>query len=340
MIQSLSERVKLLEDLLRQNGIELPPESSKDPLHNDSSGGYIYMTGEDTSRRETNEVEVPNHQQSMQLDENQMTSLASSSDWKNSTDNFESEYPDLSDFIQISQSSWEPFSSFDQAAAEGNPLSVLGGMNDGSSKADEVIITNPYAFRDPIDYSTTAVSNGYENDRSSFVDDVMPPPPPHFQQPTGLSSRRQPSIDWHNDDTWSNDDAFQVAPVEPEPTNQDDEIVDQLSARIGSFQIAEDGQLRYFGATSNLHILHNGIFSLSKSPTRSIRIDGKEVLERAGLGQTVDPEIERHLTNMYFKWEDPAIHVVDEDMYHEEHEKWISGIDGSPFYSETLKNAM
>jgi hypothetical protein len=58
------------------------------------------------------------------------------------------------------------------------------------------------------------------------------------------------------------------------------------------------------------------------------------------LSGPVSPEIERHLADMYFKWEDPAIHVVDEEMYREEHEKWNLGVDGSPFYSETLKNAM
>lgn len=332
--------MKLLEDLLRKNGIEVPPGSAEGSPQNDSSGNYNSVGDEESSRGQKSEAPASSHGQSIQLDKNQMTALVSSSDWIGSTDNFQSEYPDLSEFIQTSQSTWEPFSSFDQAAAEGNPMSLFGRMDGTSSKTDGPTITDPYAFRDPIDYSTTTISNGDDNDRNSTFNGEMLPPTSNFPQSTGLSRRRQSSIDWHNDNSWSNDDVFQAAPTEPQQQNQDDEIVDQLSARIGSFQIAEDGQLRYFGATSNLHILHNGIFSLSRSPTRCIRTEGKEALIRAGLGQIVDPEIERHLADMYFRWEDPAIHVIDEDMYHEEHEKWISGVDGSPFYSETLKNAM
>ncbi|KFY66105.1 hypothetical protein V496_02197 [Pseudogymnoascus sp. VKM F-4515 (FW-2607)] len=68
-----------------------------------------------------------------------------------------------------------------------------------------------------------------------------------------------------------------------EEQSDDDEVVDQLSARIGTFQIAEDGQLR---------------------------------------------------------WEDPAIHVVDEEMYFLAKSAYYSGDDGNTFYSETLKNTI
>lgn len=122
--------------------------------------------------------------------------------------------------------------------------------------------------------------------------------------------------------------------------HDNDEIMDQLSARMGAFQIAEDGQLRYFGATSNLHILHNGLSSLSRPVNRSVRIEGEEVLSRAGLDHTVDRELQRQLEDLYFQWEDPAIHVVDEEMYFLAQNRYYSGEDGTPFYSETLKNAM
>lgn len=333
--------MKLLEGLLRKNGIEVPPGTTGgSPLH-DSSGNYNSAGDEDSNQRHGPTEPASNAEKSMHQDESLMNSLVPS-DLLGDTNHFESEYPDLSDFIQASQYLWDPFASFDQATAEGNPTALFGSINEAQqstdSKIDGPIVTNPYDFRDPLNYSSTAISNGDDNDKNSLFNGEMLPSASTFQSIS--LSRRQSSIDWHDDNSWPNSNAFQIAPIEPERQNQDDEIVDQLSARIGSFQIAEDGQLRYFGATSNLHILHNGIFSLSRSPTRSIRTEGKEVLERAGLGQRVDPEIEKHLADLYFKWEDPAIHVVDEEMYHEEHEKWNSGIDGSPFYSETLKNAM
>lgn len=122
--------------------------------------------------------------------------------------------------------------------------------------------------------------------------------------------------------------------------SDDDDIMDQLSARIGAFQIAEDGQLRYFGATSNLHILHDGLLSSSQGSSRSVRDEGENVLARAGLSRTPNPDLEKHLEDLYFRWEDPAIHVVDEDMYYLAKEAYNSGQDNTPFYSETLKSAM
>lgn len=127
---------------------------------------------------------------------------------------------------------------------------------------------------------------------------------------------------------------------EDESSEEECDIVDKLGARIGSFQIAEDGQWRYFGATSNLHILHSGLFSLSRPSIRSVRNDGIQALLRAKLDSGVTSQIESSLEQLYFTWEDPAIHVVDEEMYYEAKKEWLSGVDGSPFYSETLKNAM
>ncbi|KAH7083507.1 hypothetical protein BKA63DRAFT_584879 [Paraphoma chrysanthemicola] len=119
------------------------------------------------------------------------------------------------------------------------------------------------------------------------------------------------------------------------------ELMDRLADRMGSFQIAEDGQLRYFGATSNLHILHNGMLSLSRSRTQSIRQDGAAALQRAGLAQhVVSPGIEFYLERLYFTWEDPAIHVVDEEMYFSQKARWQADHEDTPYYSETLKNAI
>jgi hypothetical protein len=119
-----------------------------------------------------------------------------------------------------------------------------------------------------------------------------------------------------------------------------DAIVDQLSNRMGSLQIAEDGQLRYFGATSNLHILHNGPSSLSQSSIRYVQDDHAAIFGRAGVGQHVDSELEEHLIELYFAWEDPIIHVVDKAIYHDERKQFKAGKRGSAFYSEVLTNAM
>ena len=119
-----------------------------------------------------------------------------------------------------------------------------------------------------------------------------------------------------------------------------DNITNSLAARMGSLQIAEDGQLRYYGPTSNLHLYHNGLQSLSRSTIRHVATEGNEVLRRAGLDQKIPLAVEMHLAHLYFSWEDPAIHVVDEEIFFLEKQKWIAGNKNTPYYSETLDNAM
>ncbi|MCP5916815.1 hypothetical protein NL317_32845, partial [Klebsiella pneumoniae] len=75
---------------------------------------------------------------------------------------------------------------------------------------------------------------------------------------------------------------------------------------------AEDGELRYYGPTSNLHVHPNGSHSLSCLNIRHVETEGLGVLERLGLAQEISLATEAHLAKLYFCWEDPAIHVVDE----------------------------
>lgn len=126
----------------------------------------------------------------------------------------------------------------------------------------------------------------------------------------------------------------QAEPADP------DNITNSLAARMGSLQIAEDGQLRYYGPTSNLHLYHAGLHSLSRSTIRHVATEGSQVLARAGLDHPVAADVERHLAELYFAWEDPAIHVVDEEVFFLEKQKWKSGHTNTPYYSETLNNAM
>lgn len=120
----------------------------------------------------------------------------------------------------------------------------------------------------------------------------------------------------------------------------EDSIENLLAARMGSLRIAEDGQLRYYGPTSNLHVQANGCHSLGQSMIRDVSSEGADVLRRLGLDHVVPLEVEAHLAKLYFTWEDPAIHVVDEDVFFQEKHQWATSDYRSPYYSETLNNAM
>ncbi|CVL06386.1 uncharacterized protein FMAN_03715 [Fusarium mangiferae] len=119
----------------------------------------------------------------------------------------------------------------------------------------------------------------------------------------------------------------------------DSSITDILSARMGALRIVEDGQLRYYGPTSNLHMYADGLQSLSSPSFRRVSIEGMDVLRRLGLDLDVSSDLETHLAGLYFAWEDPAIHVVDEDVFFAEKRRCRLQEISSPYYSETLNNA-
>lgn len=115
--------------------------------------------------------------------------------------------------------------------------------------------------------------------------------------------------------------------------------MDQLAGRMGLLRVAGDGQLRFFGATSNLHILLTGIRQNPSSFLESMQ-DVQMILDGAGVGISVSMELENHLLRLYFAWEDPSIHVVDETVFYRERANFRSNNETRGMYSETLMNAM
>ncbi|KAI0874509.1 fungal-specific transcription factor domain-containing protein [Hypoxylon argillaceum] len=121
-------------------------------------------------------------------------------------------------------------------------------------------------------------------------------------------------------------------------TEETKELIGMLSDRMGSLQIEPSGRVRFYGPTSN--------FNLVDMPApddltvhRTIRSDGQDCLDRFGIGAAVPPDIEEHLANLYFAWQDPAIHVVTRSVYEQAKDKWQDGED-TPYFSLALMNAI
>lgn len=139
-----------------------------------------------------------------------------------------------------------------------------------------------------------------------------------------------------------------TAPTESSPSTSDSgnalpntpRVMNPLSDRSGSLQIAEDGQLRFFGPTSNLHISHVGPFPLFNSNIRTIHGNESLILRAANVDYPVDEELENHLTKLYFAWENPNIPIVDEGTYYQEKARYRKYNLVSHRYSEVLTNAM
>ncbi|KAJ5683446.1 hypothetical protein N7462_006611 [Penicillium macrosclerotiorum] len=120
----------------------------------------------------------------------------------------------------------------------------------------------------------------------------------------------------------------------------DSHDISSLPDRMGSLQIAEDGQLRFFGPTSNLHISHVGPFPLFNSNIRSVYWNEDVILKAAGVNLQVDEELEEHLTKLYFTWENPNIPLVDEAAYRHGKYRYRKLMETTHHYSEVLNNAI
>lgn len=118
-----------------------------------------------------------------------------------------------------------------------------------------------------------------------------------------------------------------------------EEIVNQLSDRMGNLQVGSDGQVRYYGPTSH--------FNLLRMPTpdgltvhRTIRKDGRDYLHRMGIDKEVPKGLEDHLINLFFTWHNPTVDVVHRGMYESAKQQWTENMEETPYYSEALANAM
>ncbi|OAL33724.1 hypothetical protein AYO20_07062 [Fonsecaea nubica] len=125
--------------------------------------------------------------------------------------------------------------------------------------------------------------------------------------------------------------------------DQDEEHVDSitknLTSRLGRLQIAEDGQPRYYGATSNLHLLHRGPSSLCRPNLRTVVTHGEAAIARAGLQWKGDAEYEETLVNLFFSWHNALMYVVDKPIFFKERQQFRSG-HYTNLYSPALENAI
>jgi hypothetical protein len=113
-------------------------------------------------------------------------------------------------------------------------------------------------------------------------------------------------------------------------------LLDQISDRMGQLHLTPDGQLRYYGATSNFNL--GGSLWNDVTPDISFGIAADN--EQANIHENIDSGEEAHLEALFFHWQDPAYHVVDQPMYYHGKALWGNRKEDSTFYSCLLENAM
>ncbi|KAF5004621.1 hypothetical protein FDECE_8896 [Fusarium decemcellulare] len=124
------------------------------------------------------------------------------------------------------------------------------------------------------------------------------------------------------------------------PSDSEDELVEQLSDRIGTLRIRPGGHIRFFGSTSNFNLLElpgpDGVMNVHH---RTVQNDGMKYLELLGVEKEVPPDIEEHLTGLYFAWQDPSSHVIEKGLFEAARIQWHNGQD-TPYYCKSLSNAI
>ncbi|KAM5352773.1 hypothetical protein ACJ41O_005495 [Fusarium nematophilum] len=99
---------------------------------------------------------------------------------------------------------------------------------------------------------------------------------------------------------------------EYEFAGDEEELVLQLSNHMGQLHLMEDGQSRFYGATSN--------FNLAKWKT-SAELGGQSPdkhqfgASTARDSNALEPSIDATLENLYFCWQNPAFYAIDRAMY-------------------------
>ncbi|KAL4754331.1 hypothetical protein BDW72DRAFT_190193 [Aspergillus terricola var. indicus] len=114
-------------------------------------------------------------------------------------------------------------------------------------------------------------------------------------------------------------------------------LINELSDRVGMLQVGPGGQTQFYGPTSTFNLVD--MLATANSGVNIAQNYALDCLSQLGSHKAAPAALEEHLTNLYFCWQDPSLHVVDRKIYNAAKEKWYA--DGNtPYYSESLRNAM
>ncbi|PYH40820.1 uncharacterized protein BP01DRAFT_408894 [Aspergillus saccharolyticus JOP 1030-1] len=117
------------------------------------------------------------------------------------------------------------------------------------------------------------------------------------------------------------------------------QVTNQLSCRLGKLQVTHDGQLQYFGFSSNPRLL-DSLAGVSPPCLTDIQKRAQEALENTKIAPSYDEAFEQHLLKLYFTWQDPCLHAVEERAFWNSRSQQSSEGMTTPYCSGTLINAM
>ncbi|KAJ5550132.1 Glyoxalase I [Penicillium sp. DV-2018c] len=199
----------------------------------------------------------------------------------------------------LSPEGWDPL-GMAQGTSDNQNFAHWGFTLPTAESLDSIYATiNDRQRAEPPTMAGTPVNTGLTPDGYRLGMDMV-------QQPGPLQSELPQ--DWDNDSNSEEED------------EAENDVIEQLSHRIGTLKIAGDGHLRFYGATSNLNLVDVSATQQRQRPdARTVRHDGQDILNHLRVGQPIDQALEDHLVELYFTWQNPstcAIGSAFEARYH------------------------
>lgn len=117
-----------------------------------------------------------------------------------------------------------------------------------------------------------------------------------------------------------------------------EEYMDRLTDRVGQLSMTPSG-LRYFGPTSNLHLLSSIVWT--RRPISNIEFKGRAAVEAAGYSHDIDHVKRNHLLNLYWTWHHPFFNITEKSLFLRDMEIYDNGMpEQAKYFSPLLLNAM
>ncbi|KAM0328902.1 hypothetical protein ACHAPQ_007038 [Fusarium lateritium] len=308
-VEVFSRRVSQLEVCLHQRQIEIPApildDSSMLEYLTESYGDYVPINVKDVA------PEMPELSQAMSLDEN-ITQAST----------FEGDgMADIQSDVSISTETIK------------TPTALSGDIP-GQAR---VGCTTSSSHQLPMDTNIDADFIWYMSTLPSLSADIgdrLVGP-----LPTSLGCANTTTLQ----DDYGSSDLSTVAPLQEEDEDhaeEDDtaEVSQQFSERLGTLLLNANGEWRFYGATSNLHLVH-GDFG-QDFPDFSCRKSIQAILDTAGVGHAVDEQLINHLITLYFTWQNPSLRVVDQEAFQTARNEFLLSPREDGLYCEFLVNSM
>lgn len=147
------------------------------------------------------------------------------------------------------------------------------------------------------------------------------------------------------------DPGLRSSPSDPSPpTLLDDEdstddedqsvVTNELSHRLGSLLMTDNGERHFYGATSNLNLARGGNVSVLYASRSDKGKKAQARLEAAGIDNEISRDLEDHLLHLFFAWHNSSLNIVDEAIFAKARQDYEEGKQNTLFYSPFLVNAM